>query len=260
MSKWEKNMNIDKQLIVVLDDEKYFNINKCSLLSLSDAGLNCISKHKYFIVKIPNFITNIDDDAFSDCYSLIEVELPDGITRIGNYAFASCTGLTKINIPDSVVSIGEDAFLGCTVLTEITIPKCVSCMGDDEFFPLSPFCECVSLKTIKVDKGNAIFTSQDENGNEINGVIAKSNNALIVGCKNTIIPNSVIEIRKEAFCGCIGLTGIFIPKNIIEIGRLAFSGCTNLKNIYCETKRKPKGWDSNWNSKCNAKIKWGYKN
>lgn len=243
---------------IVLKDEKYFNIHRNSLMSLSDAGIECASKCKFFMVEIPNYITDICDDAFTDCYNLIDIKIPDGVTRIGDYAFASCTGLRKITFPDSLVSIGENAFMECSDLTEITISKSVLHMGGDEFLSSSPFGGCTSLKTIKVDKCNPIFTSRDWDGDEIDGVVEKSNNALIIGCKNTIIPNGITEIREEAFCGCICLTKIFIPKSVVEIGRFAFSHCTKLKNIYCEAEKKPNGWDSRWNDGCKAKVIWGH--
>jgi hypothetical protein len=41
------------------------------------------------------------------------VKIPDIVTSIGDNAFQDCTDLTIIEIPDSVTSIGDGAFNGC---------------------------------------------------------------------------------------------------------------------------------------------------
>ena len=56
---------------------------------------------------------------------------------------------------------------------------------------------------------------------------------LIVGCKNTTIPNSVTVIGYWAFEGCEGLTSIDIPNSVTEIGEGAFKNCWNLTDVYC---------------------------
>ena len=47
---------------------------------------------------------------------------------------------------------------------------------------------------------------------------------LVVGCKNTVIPNSVTSIESFAFSGCSGLTSVTIPNSVTSIGGSAFSG------------------------------------
>ena len=41
------------------------------------------------------------------------IKVPNSVTSIGEEAFSGCTGLTSVEIPDSVIEIGEDAFDGC---------------------------------------------------------------------------------------------------------------------------------------------------
>ena len=70
--------------------------------------------------------------------------------------------------------------------------------------------------------------SEDKKGNAI---INTSTNALVVGCKNTVILNSVTSIGNYAFSYCTGLTSIEIPNSVTSIGNYAFSGCTGLTSI-----------------------------
>ena len=68
---------------------------------------------------IPNSVTSIGDDAFSNCKSLTSVTIPDSVTSISDFAFSFCESLTSVTIPDSVTSIGEWAFFGCSSLTDV---------------------------------------------------------------------------------------------------------------------------------------------
>jgi hypothetical protein len=54
---------------------------------------------------------------------------------------------------------------------------------------------------------------------------------LLLGCKNTIIPEDVLTINDNAFNGCTGLTSFVIPEGVTSIGPSAFYDCVNLQSI-----------------------------
>ncbi len=120
------------------------------------------------------------------------------ISSIGDYAFEGCYGLTSVTIPNSVTTIGNYAFSYCTGLSKII-----------------------------VDSENTVFDSRDN----CNAIISTFTNTLIVGCKNTSIPNSVKRINDYAFNGCTGLTSITIPESATSIGNGAFFDCSGLTSI-----------------------------
>ena len=172
-------------------------------------------------IEIPDSVITIESFAFSGCIGLTRVEIPDSVTIIGAFAFSGCTGLTSIEIPNSVTSIRYFAFSGCTGLTSLEIPASVINIED------SAFSGCQNLTSIIVDKKNQKYDSR----NDCNAIIDTQTNALIMGCKNTIIPEDIKSIGVDAFYRCTGLTSIKIPDSVKTIGTRAFNGCTGLTSI-----------------------------
>lgn len=138
-----------------------------------------------------------DDSPFKD-YEIRKATVKYGITSIGDSAFSGCSGMTELTLPNSVTSIGNYAFSDCSGLEKIT-----------------------------VDRGNKRYDSW---GN-CNSIIETGTNTLIVGCKNSVIPNSVRSIGDCAFYGCSGLTKLTLPNSVRSIGDGAFSGCSDLSKI-----------------------------
>jgi hypothetical protein len=153
--------------------------------------------------------------------SVVSAEIGKLCTSIGSFAFQGCSGLTSITIPNNVTNIDQYAFSGCTSLTSITIPDSVTSIGDNVFS------RCSSLTNIVVDSANTVFDSRDN----CNAIIKTSTNELVVGCKSTVIPNTVTSIGDSVFYGCTSLTSITIPDSVTSIGNSVFYGCTGLTSI-----------------------------
>ena len=75
-----------------------------------------------------------------------------------------------------------------------------------------------------VDSENPNYDSR----NDCNAIIETATNELAFGCKNTVIPNTVTSIGKNAFKGITGMTSIEIPESVVSIGDNAFALCFDL--------------------------------
>ena len=163
----------------------------------------------------------IGASAFEGNNTITSITIPNSVTSIKDYAFRSCSGLTSITIPYSVTSIGEAAFDDCTALTNIVIPSSVTSIGE------WAFATCPAIETIVVDSENNVYDSR----NNCNAIIETATNKLVLGCKNTVVPNDVTAIGYAAFDGCTGLTQITIPNSVTSIGIYAFYYCEGLTSI-----------------------------
>lgn len=134
-------------------------------------------------------VTTIGYDAFSDCSGLASVTIPDGVTTIRDDAFSGCSGLASVTIPHSVTRIGSGAFSGCSGLASVTIPDSVTKIGE------GPFGSCSGLTSIIVEEGNPQYNSRDN----CNAIIKTDSNALVQGCRNTVIPSDVTSIGNYTF-------------------------------------------------------------
>ena len=172
-------------------------------------------------VIIPDTIIAIGDDAFDGCSSLTSITIPNGVTSIGDDAFDGCSSLTSIIIPNGVTTIGEFAFGECSSLKSITIPKSVTNIG------IVAFAFCSSLTNMTVEVGNTIYDSR----NNCNAIIETATNTLVVGCQNTVIPNSITNIGEYAFLYCDSLKSISIPHSVTALGGEAFAGCHSLTSL-----------------------------
>lgn len=117
--------------------------------------------------------------------------------------------LLSVNIPNKLEKIGFYVFAGCSKLLSIRIPKSVTGIE------YSAFRRCSSLASISVAEANPVYTSTSTDGTRVEGIIEKSSNTLILGCRNTVIPDSVTVIGSNAFAGSEGIK-LTIPESNVS--------------------------------------------
>lgn len=155
--------------------------------------------------------------AFADCSSLESIDLSNSsITEIPENAFSNCTSLKTVKLPSTVTKIADDAFADCKKLEEIQgLSNCkISEIGKDAF------AGCYNLKTF--DISSATITSLPD-------TICSNMYALT----SIHLPKTLTSIGTSALEGCKKLeeiTGISDCK-LTSIGANAFAFCSALKEV-----------------------------
>ena len=136
---------------------------------------------------------------------------------LGAFLFAGCKALEEIRLPSTITTIEYNAFWYCTSLKGLEIPKSVRGIYS------SAISDCTSLESLVVESGNSNYKSDN-----CNAVI--SGTTLLIGCKNTVIPDYITEIGNNAFFGCSGFKGnngtLTLPIGLKSISAYGFADCS----------------------------------
>ena len=181
-------------------------------------------------IVIPNSVKTIGSGAFFQCAELKFVKLPNQLTEIEDETFCNCVSLTSIDIPEGVTSIGYEAFYGCRELKEANIPSSVVHFGSGVFC-YAGFTSMPKLPETLTTIPYAIFQSCPLTSVEIPQNITSIEGCAFNDCLITEveIPAKVTHIGVAAFARCRNLSSIVIPDNVKDIELNAFMDCSNLK-------------------------------
>lgn len=104
--------------------------------TVTTIGQSSFSSCTVTAVSIPETVTAINDYAFNNCTSLVDVNIPSGLTFLGAYAFRGVK-LTSVTIPNTLTEIGYCAFYQCTTIESLTIPEGVQTIGSYSFYEVT---------------------------------------------------------------------------------------------------------------------------
>ena len=140
--------------------------------------------------------TQIEADAFCNCYNLEHIKIGSYVDSIGECAFGNCTNLTTIIISENNRTYKSENNTIIDKRTKTIISGCKN--------------STIPFKTKGIGKSS------------------------FYGCKfirNIAIPDSIVKIENEAFYGCSSLEQISLPYSIKEMGDNVFVGCNSLERI-----------------------------
>lgn len=212
-------------------------------------------------LSIPGTVSAIGKGAFNNNPLMTSLTVGEGVESIGAEAFNKCSALENISLPSSIVSMGENVFKGTAWLaaqtdtapiyvgsvlysyksstdkgTELRIKDGTKVIAKGAF-TISGYADFNSLYIpasvvrieegafryrsllthITVDTNNSVYYSAN------NCVIEKTTKTLVLGCRNSIIPNdgTVTKIGKYAFDGT-GPDKMVLPDSVETIDEYAF--------------------------------------
>lgn len=158
---------------------------------------------------------------------ITKVVVEEGVTHIGNLSLSTLGYYNsndveiQFDLPSTLLSIGKDAFANSYGLRSLEIPAAVNEIGT------SIHRNCINLSSITVAEGNTAYKAID------NCLLTADGQRLILGCKNSIIPDNVVTINNAAFRGHSGLKEITLPCTLDAIGLYAFAGIANDAIVTC---------------------------
>jgi len=202
-------------------------------------------------------LTEIEENAFSNCRRLTDVKLPSSVKVIGDYAFYDCSRLEAVKMPTALEKIGQGAFYNCSRLISIMLHQSVMEIGCDAFagceyllevYDLSPYINVSTAPMDPYEHGGvamhaaAVYTDaalalerKEQNGVKfikgngkwyIYGFEDKGQRVLEIpnlGNSLVIMPYSIIGGTFE---------GIVMPMNLEFVGYNAIIDCPSFASIY----------------------------
>lgn len=209
--------------------ESAFYQNALSKIEFNE-GLQTIGKNAFGFnmqlteVDLKEGLEIIDEQAFSCCSVLETVSLPNSLTTLKKYCFEG-TAISSFAIPQNVTSI-EYAILGASSCQDIQVAEGNEnfCVKNNTLYELK---EGIPYRAIAFASKQRPSSFAVEEGTQIIDVYALSG----VGASTITLPDTLKEIRTQAFMGCSSVKEIRIPDGVEVIGDHAFDQCREMTQV-----------------------------
>ena len=237
-------------------------------------------------------ITELGEDAFSECASLENIVISNSIISISDKTFLLCPSLKQIkveednsvyksldgvlytkngkvllvypagkteksfDIPYGTEIVAEKAFYKNPYIADVNISNSVKEIG---------FNLCTAIESIKlpesVVKINGFYRCLSLKNISLSSNIETIPTYAFQDCtslESIVIPNGIKKMGSMVFYRCLSLKSVVIPKSVTYVEYSIFEGCTSIDKVYCEAESKPNGWYDSWDSDI-KEIVWGHK-
>ncbi|MCM1491428.1 MAG: leucine-rich repeat domain-containing protein [Muribaculum sp.] len=127
--------------ITVSEKNNHFVAKENVLLNIDEKRVEMASKFiKDFVV--PDWIEEIGDFAFAECFQMESVGIPDSVKKIGECAFYNCKSLKEIKFPNALIEILNHTCCYCESLERVILPSSI------ETIEYHAFSHCEALSEI----------------------------------------------------------------------------------------------------------------
>lgn len=112
--------------VTVAKDSPYLQVVNGALIDMVEQKLLYMpDKAKVSSYTVPDFVKDIEKDAFRSCVNLTSVRIPGTVEIIEGRAFEKCKNLKKVVIEEGVKYVSQHAFRDCPKLKNIDYPESV---------------------------------------------------------------------------------------------------------------------------------------
>ena len=206
-------------------------------------------------IDVPEGVTRIGDNAFSDNNGLSHCTLPNTLVSIGQYVWSSVLSLEELVIPDSVTTLGTWTFSYCEVknlvlsknltvipdncirqmpkIEKIRIPEGVTRIGSSGV-GWNNLLTTIELPSTLKELGSSAFAGNPKLVNiSLPSSLTKMSSYTFQAAAFTsmVIPDSVTTWSSATFYNCEALTSANIPKGVSRLENETFFGCISLLNM-----------------------------
>ena len=186
-------------------------------------------------VTLPDGITSIGENTFSNRSNLTGVIISDSVTSIGKDAFKNCISLKSVTIGSNVSIIESDAFHDCDKLTELIFGNSVTSIGEGAFQYCSSLINVTLPDSLRNIGSRAFGDCRGITKITIPGSVISMGDIVFENCTNlinVIIGDGMEFIADRAFQYCSNLTYVTIPDSITSIGAESFNNCNSLSAVF----------------------------
>ena len=166
--------------------------------------------------------------AFYGCRKLRSLTLPETVSSIDKDVFTDCSSLRYLNLPQSVRSVDGGAFASCVALSELELSSA------NRFFTCNEGCLCSA-------DGKTLIAWPAVTGDvELPESVETLGEYAFSGCTGLIslkMPG-VKEIMQYAFVGCKNLRSLFLSKGFSSLDKNVFEDCSSLSSIDVEAENR----------------------
>lgn len=233
-----------KKIIVSVQDNSNGDYSIPS--GVQEIGENAFMSTDYTGITIPDTVTKIDKNAFSNCQSLQKVYIPDSVTDIEEGAFSGCFEISNLHISNNITVLNKNVFNDCSEVKDLTIPDSVKkiytgALGgyNQETFNVPKNVTGISptafglinkIKNFTVDSENTYYTSVD-------GILySKDKKTMKIypqgrKDKSVTIPTGTEEIGSKSLYAGESIRNISIPSTVKKMDDYAIFFMPKIQSI-----------------------------